>query len=119
MPKGSVGVKLSHDYCNFEIRLLSDQDMTLEEIDAMRKEAQRLADKAVSQYQIAKRVEALRSDAEYERRRLEQDVQRIREIPESEWTPTQKAKVKALADEEWSARFNYDYEDDYEIPEDR
>ena len=47
MPKGSVKIMLSYDYCHFEIALASDEEMELKEINEMRKDAQRLADEAV------------------------------------------------------------------------
>lgn len=53
MPKASVKVMLSYDYCHFEICLSSDNDMTLDQVDNLRKDAQRLADKSVSQYKKA------------------------------------------------------------------
>lgn len=54
--KGSVKVMRLYDYCHFEVCLGSDEDMTLEQIDDMRKDAQWLADKAVEQYKTAKDV---------------------------------------------------------------
>lgn len=58
----SVKVMRSHDYCHFEVSLGYDAPATLEQIDALRKEAARLADKAVEQYKIAKRAASLLSD---------------------------------------------------------
>ena len=81
----------------------------------MRKEAQRLADKAVEQYKIAK------SDAEWQASaidgldRLELDVKVIKEnFPKSEWTPEQKAKVKALEDVTFRQSQPYNYQDDWD-----
>lgn len=57
-----AGVKVmrSYDYCHFEITLSGSLGGTPElerfkAIDEMRKEAARLADKAVEQYKVAKR----------------------------------------------------------------
>jgi len=106
MPRASVKVMRSYDYCHFEVTLGTDEDMTLEEVDDMRKSAQRLADKAVKQYAIAKNMA---SNQSYEHGELERQVRVIKEnYPQSEWTPEQQAKVKALAD----FRF-YDYQDDW------
>ena len=53
---GAVKVMRSYDYCHFEIQLASSDSKTIGEIDEMRKEAARLADKAVKQYAIAKEI---------------------------------------------------------------
>lgn len=50
----SVKVMRSHDYCHFEVSLTSSEANKPEEVDALRKVAARLTDKAVRQYQIAK-----------------------------------------------------------------
>ena len=114
MPKGSVKIMLSYDYCHFEIVLSSDEEMTLEQIDEMRKDAQRLADKAVYQYKVAKaNWKYSKYNSEY-RKELEQKVKIIKEnYPKSEWTEEQKAIVKSLEDFEY-----YDYQDnwDYDLP---
>ena len=81
-------------------------------IDDMRKDCMRLADKAVLQYQIAKNKAASKAANDFERRELEQEVERILKIPESERNATQMAKVKALSDHEYWKQHNYDYEDD-------
>jgi hypothetical protein len=54
---GSVRVMRSFDYCHFEVTLSSTEPRTLAGVDAMRKEAARLVDKAVVQFQ--RRKEAL------------------------------------------------------------
>lgn len=115
MPKGSVTVMLSYDYCHFEVSLSDDREMTLEEIDNLRKEANRLADKAVQQYQIMK---AFKND-EWRRKSHRDDLFRqVRVIkenyPQSEWTDDQKAIVKAYEDYQWR---QYDYQDDWEDEE--
>lgn len=108
MPRASVKVMRSYDYCHFEVTLGTDEDMTLEQVDDMRKSAQRLADRAVLQYALAKK---LIPSQKYEYGELGRQVKAIKEnYPKSEWTPEQKAKVKALADFVF-----YDYQDDWQI----
>jgi hypothetical protein len=106
MPKASVKVMNSHDYCHFEVCLGTDEDISLNEVNEMRKDAQRLVDKAIEQYKIAKK----RIPYQYNNHKsLEKEVQIIKEnYPMSEWTPDQKAKVKALADFQY-----YDYQNDW------
>jgi histidinol phosphatase-like enzyme len=107
MPKASVKVMNSYDYCHFEICLGSDEDMSLDQINGMRKDAQRLVDKAVEQYKIAKNRIPYQGGQHSD---LEKQVKIINEnFPKSEWTPQQKATVKAYDD----FRF-YDYQDDWE-----
>lgn len=109
MSGASVKIMLSYDYCHFEICLSTDEEVTLERVDNLRKEAQRLADKAVNQYQIAKRNLNYSPYNSTYRKKLERDVQIIKEnYPKSEWTEEQKAKVKALKDFRY-----YDYQDDW------
>ena len=114
MPKGSVKVMLSYDYCHFEVALASDDEMTLEQIDEMRKDAMRLADKAVFQYKVAKANVQYSKYNTSHRKNLEKQVQIIKEnFPKSEWTEEQKATVKALKD------FKYwDYQDDWGFDDD-
>lgn len=107
MPKGSVKVMLSYNYCHFEVALSSDEEMTLTEIDDMRKDAMRLADKAVHQYKVAK------NNLEYSTSRRDELERKVKIIienyPKSEWTPEQKALVKSLEDFRY-----YDYQDDWD-----
>jgi hypothetical protein len=116
MPKGSVKIMLSYDYCHFEIALATDnEEMTLEQIDEMRKDAQRLADKAVEQYRIAKNVQTNRMHWKDEVDRLENQVNYIVEkYPESEWTEEQKAKIKIFNEYSYKLKNSiYDYQDDW------
>ncbi|MFA5186750.1 MAG: hypothetical protein WC551_09760 [Patescibacteria group bacterium] len=111
MPKCSVKVMRSYDYCHFEVCLGSDENLTLQQIDDLRKDAARLADKAVRQYKIAKGRAF--EDARHSATRLELEfiVRAIKEnIPKSEWSPEDKATVKALDD--WNYE-PYDYQDDW------
>lgn len=116
MPKGSVKVMRSYDYCHFEVCLSSDENMTLEQVDAMRKEAARLVDKAVEQYIIKKAQVSACCDVEQRLPRLQKEVQIIEEnYPKSEWTPGQEATIKALEDLEYRLAHDYDYQDDWEF----
>lgn len=111
----SVKVMLSYDYCHFEIALASDEFMTMEQIDEMRKEAQRLADKAVQQYKISKKIAEGRIYHLGEAERLTMKVEAIKQnYPQSEWTEDQKATVKAYANHLFHVNRFYDYEDDWD-----
>jgi hypothetical protein len=107
--KASVKIMRSYDYNHFEICLSSDEDMTLQQVDDMRKEAMRLTDKAVYQYQLAKDNIQYSKYNNFLRKDLEKKVKIIKEnFPKSEWTEEQKATVKALDDFEY-----WDYQDDW------
>lgn len=112
----SVKIMLSYDYCHFEICLGSDQDTC--NVDELRKSAQRLADKAVRQYKIAKRVAEKNLHREYERDALERQVAAIEDrVPEGERTAEMLAKIKALQDQGHADNIGYDYEDDFDESE--
>ena len=109
----TVKVMLSHDYNNFEasIALENEEGITTKEIDEARKDCNRLCDKAILQYKTAKRVQERRTYLDIEKKRLEQEVERIvLEKKKKDWTPEEKAKVKALDDRDWE--LNWDYEDE-------
>lgn len=109
--KASVKIMRSYDYNHFEVCLSTDEDLTLEQVDEMRKSAARLADKAVEQYQIAKRQTATHPDHS-----LQREANIIKEnFPQSEWTEEQKATVKRAADNAYWANRHYDYDDDWEL----
>ena len=114
LPFASVKVMRSYDYCHFEIQLSTTGPCTQAEVDALRKEAARLADKAVAQYQIAKEnVERELNDRSY----LDALRYRHRDAlkkPEGERTPEEKALVKAIADRAHFNRRRYNYEDDWD-----
>jgi hypothetical protein len=114
--KAAVKIMRSYNYCHFETCLSSDEDMTLEQVDEMRKEAARLTDKAVEQYKQAREFEDRRSGYNYRHRisELEKEVAEFANVPDNERTPEMKAKAKYLADlRHWMSR-EYDYEDDFE-----
>jgi hypothetical protein len=109
----SVKVMLSFDYCHFEV-VLGLQGASLEEVNELGKDAQRLADERVRQYQKAKeRARQSRiADPEREGRR----VMAIKENwPQSEWTDEQKAIVKEWEDYQYELNHPYDYDDDWEV----
>lgn len=114
MPKASVKVMRSYDYCHFEVTLGTDEDLPLEDVDALRKQAARLVDKAVEQYKISREVANKQYRAKQRHDELAREAKIIREnYPQSEWTPEQQATVKALDDWNWD-RYRYDYDDDYD-----
>jgi hypothetical protein len=101
----------SYDYCHFEVAL-SAEDVSLEDVDDLRKAAQRLVDKAIKQYKIAKRFAAIDRTPSVE---LERKVRAIKEnYPQSEWTPEQQAIVKEYEDRSFRASLYYDYQDDWD-----
>lgn len=110
----SVKVMRSHDYCHFEVCLSSSSANTPELVDELRKTAARLADKAVSQYRIAKINASRLLSEKYERAAMVDRVNRIREISEGGRTVDQQAELKAFDDASWAASRGYDYENDWE-----
>lgn len=111
----SVKIMLSYDYCHFEVCLsTSDENLSKEYVDDMRKECQRLADKAVKQYRIAKSAAQAKLTSRSEVKYLRREVDIIRKFPPEEWTPDQKAMVKTLEDHEFLLEHDYDYQDDWE-----
>lgn len=112
--RASVKVMRSHDYCHFEIVLGTDATSIPSQVDALRKEAARLADKAVAQYKIAKlNAEKILKDVQ-NRQYLIDRVQRTEAMPEGERTVSQQAELKAYKDGEYSKRRQYDYQDDWD-----
>jgi hypothetical protein len=113
----SVKVMRSFDYCHFEVCLSAtidrEQQNPSQIVDDLRKNAARLADKAVAQYKIAKanaaKLESEQYDRQYEVRRFAQ----IRTIAEGDRTVAQQAELKAFDDANWAASRQYDYEDDW------
>ena len=111
----SVKVMRSHDYCHFEVNLAASVDCPpdspewFQQVDALRKNAARLADKAVEQYKVAKRQH---SEADATMDNLKYEAARAENTPEDQRSPEEKAAIKALADYRFNAR-RYDYEDDW------
>jgi len=109
----SVKVMRSHDYCHFEVNLGSNEPLDTAGVDAMRKEAARLADKAVEQYKIAKEnAQKLESEGR-SRSYAVARAEHIRAMPEGERSPDQQAELKAFDDANWRASRAYNYEDDW------
>lgn len=112
----TVKVMLSYNYCHFEVsKQIEGDSITQQDIDNARKDCQRLADKAVSQYQKAKTEQSKIASSTYERQGLEREVLEIKKKPAEEWSIYDKAKVKALEDYNFQERYNYLDDDDYEI----
>jgi len=112
----SVRVMRSFDYSHFEITLGGEFNVGENEItatDNLRKQAARLADKAVEQYKVAKanaeKEECELRDFDYKFRAAEH----IRAIEDSDRTVEQKAQLKAFDDAKFEASRRYDYEDDW------
>ena len=111
----TVKVMLSHNYNHFEtsIALENEDGVTVEDIDSARKDCNRLCDKAIKQYNLAKIVESRRANLLSEKRNLENEVALIKEKDRETWSVVEKAKVKALEDHEWNLKWDYDDNDDY------
>lgn len=113
--KATVKIMRSYDYNHFEVSLSSDEEMNLEQIDDMRKEAARLVDKAVTQYQVAKvvgneKIKAARlsdTDIAVMKRQYERAVK----VPEQERSPSDKAEIKAYEDHKFMLEHVWDYQD--------
>jgi len=112
----SVKVMLSYDYSHFEasMSLENENGISINEIDSARKKCQRLADKAVEQYRIAKEKVQNRSNAKYDSERFENACQRIADKNECDRTIKEIAMFKQFRDEDWQSQFTYpyDYDDD-------
>lgn len=108
----------SHDYCHFEVALSTTEMLDAAGVDTMRKEAARLADKAVEQYKIAKRNAGRVLSEELSRKRLVDRMEWIRGRPDTERTVSEQAELKAFDDSEYHASHRYDYEDDWQDDQD-
>lgn len=110
----SVKVMLSYDYSHFEasMSLENDNGLTVKEIDAARKDCQRLADKAVSQYKTAKQSAALRQDGIYKMQNFETECKKIQAKTEHDRTLKEIAMLKQYENEKWQEQFDYDYDYD-------
>jgi sarcosine oxidase gamma subunit len=107
---------LSFDYCHFEVSL-SNEATTPAAANELRKTAQRLADEAVRQYQMAKSEASKRTQAQCMLSGLKSEVEEIKKLNPDEWTPRQKGTVKALEDAEFAAAHKYQYDDDDDFEE--
>lgn len=111
---GAVKVMRSYDYCHFEIWLSKSDELSLNEIDEMRKEAARLVDKAVKQYTQAKNFYNWKTVDKYMRERMRKQSAEIRKITETDRTPEQKAILKSVDDLDFYLSREYDYQDDWD-----
>lgn len=116
MPKASVKVMLSYDYCHFEVCLTSDEEMDLRQANELRKSAQRLADEAVRQYKVAKEIAGKRLRIIGEKSEMEKEVLAYKGVHESEWPERIKAIDKTLKDAEYWDKYDYDYRDEEPLP---
>jgi hypothetical protein len=117
MPKASVKVMRSFDYCHFEVSLSSDDEMTLDEVNDLRKQAAILADEAVRQYREAKKREDKREGRSWEKERAVERATAIKENPQSEWTIEEAAFMRSYEDKSFWKDYDdagYYYDDDPE-----
>ena len=109
---------LSYDYSHFEtsMSLENDEGVTKEEIDNSRKDCQRLCDKAVEQYKIARKMAEMREDAQYMMHNFKAECERIALKKEGDRTLNESAMLKQYQQENWQDQFNYDYyyDDDFD-----
>lgn len=113
----AVKIMLSYDYCHFEIMKSTDQPVTDAEINELRKDVQRLADKAVAQYKISREALDKIASIDREKSNLEWHYNKIKTIPESERTPEMDAIIKKFENVEYwknrRERYSYNYEEEY------
>lgn len=111
----TVKVMLSHDYCHFEasMALENDNGVTIEEMDAARKDCNRLTLKAIAQYQKAKQNAANRTDGQYKMQNFETQCKKILQKSEGDRTVNELAMLKQYEQENWQEQFEsrYDFED--------
>ena len=113
----SVKIMLSYDYNHFEVCLSSDQDLSLDLVDDMRKDCQRLADKAVTQYKIANESAVRRSDGRYQLQNFIQACKIIENKPPEDRTIKEIGMLKQFTDEKYQEQFLYPYDYEDETPD--
>lgn len=114
----SVKVMRSFDYCHFEVCLGFNESVSVQDVDELRKDAARLADKAVEQYKIAKRNAELSEGDEYRLLSLRRRCEEAEAKSESDRSPQEKAAIKYFRDRAFHRnRPHYDYEDDFSEPD--
>lgn len=115
---GFVRVMRSHDYNQFEVCLPFNADLghvNPEWVDMLRKDAARLVDKAVRQYDQSVRSKRLAEKLSGSPILLDAEYEATMKVPVESWTPEQKASVALVRQKEWLAirgGREYDYEDD-------
>lgn len=116
----SVKVMRSYDYCHFEVNLAANVDCPpdspesewFKQVDNLRKNAARLADRAVAQYKVSKAAHQAEESSWDSMRYAAKNAERM---PEAERTPEDKAAIKALADARFALEQRYyDYQDDWD-----
>jgi len=115
--KAAVKVMRSYDYCHFEVALSSDQEMDLDQINEMRKQAAILVDEAVRQYQTAKKAEDNRQRHDWDKDRAINRAKALYEKPRSEWSVDEAAFMRSYEDRSFWIELekdNYAYEEDPE-----
>ena len=115
----STKVMLSYDYSHFEasMSLENEEGVSKQDVDNARKDCQRLCDKAVRQYVIAKEKAALRNDGKYQMKNFEAQCQKIILKSEGDRTINEVAMLKQYENEQWRSQFQYDYDYEDDEPE--
>lgn len=106
--KASVKVMRSFDYCHFEVALSSDEEMSIDDVNEMRKQAAILVDEAVRQYKDAKQAERNRESHQFGRERAMEELKRLREIPKSDLSVEQAAKLRSYEDRDFWKQYDAD-----------
>lgn len=109
-----VKVLRSYDYNHFEFCIPLDEKATIKERNEVRKIAERLADEAVRQYIMAKKMAEFRLNSQYHKDQFLDEIKRIENKPNGIRTVNDLAMLKQFEDETWESQFEYpyDYEDD-------
>lgn len=112
-----VKVMLAYDCCQFEIEKSTSKHVSNEDIDEMRKDCMRLADKAISQYKRAKEISiTLPLTSRFaEQDDAERKVREIEKKAEDDRTKNELLFVKAFKEKDWERYVSgeYDYQDDF------
>lgn len=114
----SVKVMLSHNHNHFEASMVleNDEGVSVKDMDNARKDCQRLCDKSIKQYEIAKKEASKRLNSDSLKERFIKEIEAIKQKPSGERTVNELAKLKVYEDNQWQSQFDrrYDYEDDWE-----
>ena len=109
-----IKVMNSYDYGHFEITLGLSGKVTAEMVDDTRKDAQRLVDKAIHQYKQAKKYHEDMGSVGRRIDYIRSQVESFKDVPESEYTPEQKALFQELNDHLYFSGRDYDYQEDWD-----
>lgn len=115
----SVKIMLSYDYCHFEVCKSTDEELTNEQIDALRKDVQRLADKAVKQYKLKQQAANIRQRIEMKKYRFVNKCKELLNMPQELLSPEEQKMIESYKSGEYIEKFKnpeYDYQDDFNIP---